>query len=288
MAIDMWFTELEAKGHGKTFRVDRMLVDIETPFQKLKIFENESVGRVMLLDDAVMLTQRDEHIYHEMLVHPALLAHPDPKDVLVVGGGDGGTLREVVKHPSVVRAVQCEIDQEVMDYSRKYLPFTACGMDHPKAEVVAGDAIEYIRNHENSFDVVIVDSTDPVGFAEGLFRGPFYRDVKKALRPGGIMVQQTESPLYEQGWWDRIYEELHGSFANVHCYWAVIPMYPSSFWSFGFASDDRTPWQDFDAERGWQLPRLKYYTPAMQQAAFVLPKWANRALREIEEDVSGD
>ncbi len=287
MPATMWFTELESPGHGKTFRVDRMLVDMETPFQKLKIFENESVGRVMLLDDAVMLTQRDEHIYHEMLVHPAMLAHPDPRRVLVVGGGDGGTLREVVKHPEVELAVQCEIDEAVMRYSREFLPFTACGMDHPKSEVVVGDAIEYIRNHEQSFDIVIVDSTDPVGFAEGLFRGPFYEDVKRALRPGGIMVQQTESPLYEQGWWDRIYEELHASFANVHCYWAVIPMYPGAFWSFGFASPERNPWSAFDEQRGWKLPRLRYYTPRMQQAAFVLPRWADRTLRQIEEEVTG-
>lgn len=269
-----WFTEMEGAGHGRTIRVDRVLVDVETPYQRLKIFENESVGMVMLLDNAVMLTQRDEYIYHEMLVHPALLAHPNPKNVLVVGGGDGGTLREVVKHPSVVQAVQCEIDAEVMSYAREFLPFTACGMDHPKAEVVVGDAIEYIRGHMDSFDLVIVDSTDPVGFAEGLFRGPFYEDVKRSLRSGGIMVQQTESPLYEQGWWDRIYEELNSSFKNVHCYWAVIPMYPGAFWTFGFASMERDPWAAFDVERATGLTDLRYYSPKLQEAAFVLPRWA--------------
>ncbi len=287
MSDRKWFTEFEGPGHGRTLRIDEVLVDVTTPFQKLKIFENESVGRVMLLDDAVMLTQRDEHIYHEMLVHPALLAHPEPKDVLVVGGGDGGTLREVVKHPSVVRAVQCEIDVEVMSYSREFLPFTACGMDHPKAEVVVGDAIEYIRGHQDSFDVVIVDSTDPVGFAEGLFRGPFYDDVKRSLRAGGVMVQQTESPLFERVWWNRIYDELHQSFTNVHCYWAVIPMYPGSFWTFGFASMDRDPWGAFDEARGAKVPDLKYYSPKMQQAAFVLPRWAHRQVSLSQEEGGG-
>jgi spermidine synthase len=283
MSNEKWFTELEGAGHGRTIRMDKVLVDVETPFQKLQIFENESVGRVMLLDGAVMLTQRDEYIYHEMLVHPALLAHPAPKDVLVIGGGDGGTLREVVKHPAVERAVQCEIDEEVMRYSREFMPFTACGLDHPKSEIVVGDAIEYVRQQQSSFDVIIVDSTDPVGFAEGLFRGPFYEDVKRALRPGGIMVQQTESPLFEPVWWDKIYGELRGSFTNVHCYWAVIPMYPGAFWTFGFASQDRDPWRDVEDERSRELSDVRYYSPEMQRAAFVLPLWASKQLSKTVE-----
>ena len=283
MSESKWFTELEGAGHGRTIRIDKVLVDVETAFQRLKIFENESVGRVMLLDEAVMLTQRDEHIYHEMLVHPALLAHPDPREVLVVGGGDGGTLREIVKHPSVRRAVQCEIDEEVMRYSREFMPFTACGLDHPKSEIVVGDAIEYIREHQNSFDVVVVDSTDPVGFAEGLFRGPFYGDVKRSLRPGGIMAQQTESPLFVASWWEKIYQELCSSFTNVHSYFAVIPMYPGAFWTFGFASPERDPWREFDEERAKQISNVRYYSPELQQAAFVLPGWASRRLGEILE-----
>jgi len=266
-----------------TLRIDKVLVDVETPFQKLEVFENESVGRVMLLDGAVMLTERDEFVYHEMLVHPALLAHPEPRDVLVVGGGDGGTLREVVKHPSVARAVQCEIDEDVMRYSRAFLPFTACGLDHPKSEVVVGDAIEYVRRHRNTFDVVIVDSTDPVGFAEGLFRGPFYEDVKRSLRPGGVMVQQTESPLYQPAWWEKIYEELHASFAKVHCYGASIPMYPGSYWTFGFASMDCDPHERFDMVRAEALADVRYYSPDMQRAAFVLPRWTDQRLRKIRE-----
>lgn len=273
-----WFTELENPGHGKTMTVNKLLVDKRSPYQRITIFDNDSVGRVFLLDDAIMLTERDEFIYHEMLVHPALLAHPDPRRVLVVGGGDGGILREVVRHGEVEEAQLCEIDAEVIELSRQFLPFTAVGLDHPKATVKVGDALEHIRSHRASFDIIIVDSTDPVGMAEGLFRNPFYEDVKRALKPGGIMVQQTESPLYEIDWWTRIYQELTASFPKVECYGACVPMYPGAFWTFGFASVDADPWQEFSPERARCLEGLKYYTPEMQHSAFHLPRWVGDKL----------
>jgi spermidine synthase len=283
----VWHTELESKAHGKTFRVDRMLIDTVTPYQRLRIFDNEAVGKVFLLDDVVMLTERDEYIYHEMLVHPALLAHPDPKRILIVGGGDGGTLREVVKHPEVEEAVLCEIDEVVIAESRRHLPFTAVGLDHPKSTVVVGDALEYIRNHRASFDVILVDSTDPVGCAEGLFRNPFYEDVKKALKKGGIMAQQTESPIYEITWFTRIYKELDASFPHVHCYQAVIPMYPGALWTFTLAGTDTDPRLHFSRNRALALEDLRYYSAEMHEAAFVLPRWVRTELDTLKGQSDG-
>jgi len=275
-----WFTELEQGCHGLTIREDRVLVDTHTSFQRLKIFENAALGRVMLLDDVVMLTERDEFAYHEMLVHPGLLAHPRPARVLIVGGGDGGTLREVVKHPEVERATLCEIDGEVIDYSREFLPFTATAFDNPVSRVVVGDGLEFMRAHESGFDVVIVDSTDPVGMAEGLFRSPFFRDVRRALRPGGIMVQQTESPFFEIEPWMDIFSQLTSVFSSVRCYGAAVPMYPSGYWTFAFAADSTTPWEHFDEERAARLPSLRYYEPDLQQAAFALPRFVREMVRK--------
>lgn len=273
-----WFTELQDGSFGFTIRRDRVVVREQTPYQKLEIFENRTLGRVLVLDGAVMLTERDEYIYHEMLVHPGLLAHPAPSRVLVVGGGDGGTLREVVKHPEVEEAILCEIDEAVVDQSRRHLPATAVGLDHPKTRIHIGDGLAFIRDNRGEFDVVIVDSTDPVGMAEGLFRAPFYRDVKASLKPGGLLVQQAESPFFQFEPWKRIFSELDVVFRQVHCYGAAIPMYPSGYWTFAFASDDLTPTARFDPARAGRLDGLRYYSAGLQTAAFQLPQFAAEAV----------
>ena len=273
-----WYTELEQDSYGTTIRVDRSIVKVTTEYQTLEIFENDELGRVMVLDGWIMLTEKDEFTYHEMLAHPALFAHPRPERVLIVGGGDGGTLREVTRHPEVRDAVLCEIDGAVIEYSTRYLPFVACGFDSPKATVHVGDGIGYIRDHPDAFDVIIVDSTDPEGFAEGLFRAPFYGDCRKALRPGGVFVQQSESPFFDPDSWARIYRELRASFTGVFPYSAAVPMYLSGFWTFAFASDDRDPWSGFEEERVARMQELRYYTADMQTHAFSLPRFARDRL----------
>ncbi len=272
MSEPRWYSELNENAYGMTIRVDREIAHETSPYQTCEIFDNAYLGRVMTLDGFVMLTERHEFTYHEMLVHPALFAHPDPKQVLVIGGGDGGTLREVTRHPGVQRAVLCEIDEMVIRLSKEHLPFTAVGFEHPRAEVFVGDGIGYIKEHPAAFDVIIVDSTDPIGFAEGLFREPFYRNVKTALKPGGIFVQQTESIFYQESTWRRPFTELRQVFGEVHAYASAVPMYPSGFWSFGFASDDRDPWRAFDLDRANRMEGLRYYHPDLQRGAFMLPK----------------
>ncbi len=278
MTENRWFTELIDGSYGMTIRVDREIYRGRSDYQTIEIFENDALGRVMVLDGAVMLIEAHEFAYHEMLVHPPLLAHPNPRRVLIIGGGDGGTLREAVKHAGVEEAVLCEIDEAVIATSREFLPFTAQGLDSPKATLHVGDGIAYIRENEGAFDVVIVDSTDPVGFAEGLFRTPFYEDCKRALRPGGVFVQQTESPFYQFDAWTRIFKELNASFGRVDAYAAGIPMYPSGFWTFGMASEGLDPLAHFDPRRTEALGELRYYHPELQTRAFALPAFAERAL----------
>ncbi|RJO71374.1 MAG: polyamine aminopropyltransferase [Myxococcales bacterium] len=281
MGEPRWYRELVRDAYGLTIRIDRMLVETQSPFQKIAVFENAVLGRVMTLDGAMMLTERDEPNYHEMLVHPAIFAHPQPRRVLVIGGGDGGALREIVKHPEVEEAVLCEIDPAVIEAARAHLPFTAEGFASPKARVHVGDGVEFIRAHKASFDVILVDSTDPKGFAEGLFRAPFYEDVKRALRTPGIFVQQTESPWYEDVDWPRAYAELGKIFAGVYPYGAAIPMYPTGYWTFAFASDQLDPWNQYDPGRAARLTGLKYYAPEHQRAAFALPAAAARRLKAL-------
>lgn len=274
-----WFQEITDEAYGLTIKVDREIVRLKTDYQTLEIFENNVFGKVMTLDDVVMLTEKDEFTYHEMLVHPGMLAHPKPEHVLIIGGGDGGTLREVVKHSEVKEAWLCEIDEAVINMSKKHLPDVSQGFDSPKARLHVGDGIEFVRNHADSFDVVIIDSTDPVGFAEGLFRAPFYRGCLKALKEGGIFIQQTESPFYQMLPWRRIFKELNDVFKNVHCYYAGVPMYPSGFWTFALASNTRDNIGDFDKDRAEALAGLRYYTPDMQKAAFSLPRFMVEELK---------
>lgn len=273
-----WFKELQGGSYGSMIRIDEEILSVDTGLQKLTVFRNAELGRVLVLDDVVMLTEKDEFTYHEMIVHPALCAHPDPARVLVVGGGDGGSIREVVKHPEVRHATLCEIDPQVVEYSRRFLPFTACGLDSPKACVHVGDGMKYVRENPGAFDVIIVDSTDPVGIAEGLFRSPFYLDCRSALASGGIFVQQTESPFFDFDKWLDIFKGLKETYRNVFAYGAAVPMYLSGYWTFAFASDTRNPWSEFSAERASALPELRCYSPSLQHTVFRLPAFAERAL----------
>jgi spermidine synthase len=281
MTSIQWVKELQHNSYGPMIRIDREILSVDTGFQKMTIFENADLGRVLLLDDIIMLTEKDEFTYHEMIVHPALLAHPNPKDVLVIGGGDGGCLREIVKHKEVHHAVLCEIDPAVMEYSKKFLPFTACGFDASRVTVHIGDGMQYVTDNPASFDVVIVDSTDPIGIAEGLFQSPFYRGCLNAMKPGGIFVQQAESPFFDFSKWLGIFKEVNKIFSKVFAYGAAVPMYLSGYWTFVFASNLRDPWADFSKDRADALANLRCYSPKLQQSAFHLPAFAEQALEKI-------
>jgi spermidine synthase len=227
----------------------------------------------------VMTTDIDEFVYHEMITHVALNTHPNPQRVLVVGGGDGGAIREIVKHSSVQEAILAEIDQRVIDTSIEYLPEIASALTgNPRVKLMVGDGIKFIRDHQNRFDVIIVDSTEPIGPAEGLFAKSFYEELYGALKEDGIMVAQTESPWFNQDLIKRVFRDIKSLFAITRLYTVSIPTYPSGLWSFTIGSKKYDPLNVSEAE----IAELstKYYTKELHKAAFVLPKFVEELLKD--------
>ncbi len=275
--MDMWYTEKHGENVGITLKVKETLFSGKSDFQQLDIVETAEYGRMMLLDGLVMCTERDEFVYHDMIVHPAMFVHPAPKQVLVIGGGDGGSIREIVRHPEVELATLCEIDGLVVEQSVKLLPQLASAIDgkHPKVKLHIDDGLAYIREHQNEFDIILVDSTDPIGPAVGLFEEDFYRLVHGALKDDGIMVAQSESPFYHGKIQQDMYTNLRAVFPIVEMYQAFIPTYPSGLWSFAFASKRWHPVDDFDrnraAGRGFHT---RYYNEELHLGAFMLPTFA--------------
>ncbi len=274
--MDLWYTEKHTENAGITLKITRTLFSGASEFQQLDIVETLEYGRMMLLDGLVMVTERDEFVYHDMITHPALFTHPDPKRVLVIGGGDGGTIREIVKHPGVEEAVLCEIDGLVVDKSIELLPSMACELrGNPRVKVNVADGIAYIREHRDSFDVILVDSTDPIGPAVGLFEQDFYQLVSTALKSDGIMVAQSESPFYHGHIQKEMYANLRAVFPITEMYQAFIPTYPSGYWSFAFASKKYHPVRDFNRERAAKRGfYTKYYNEDLHLGAFMLPTFA--------------
>ncbi len=278
------FTEFWDGRSGLTFGLERVLFSEQSPFQEVTVVQTDTFGRLMLLDGLVMLTERDEFVYHEMITHPALTLHPHPTRVLVVGGGDGGTVREVLRHPGIEHVDLVEIDGLVVDAARRFFPTVASALDDPRLDVRIEDGLAFIKNAPaGSYDVVLVDSTDPVGFAEGLFGEGFYRDCVRVLSADGILVSQTESPF------DAAFQRQIGSagktlgalFPHVAFYLAHIPTYPMGTWSFVMASKTRHPVQDFDATAAQArlapfAETLKYYHAGLHTAAFALPAFVER------------
>lgn len=266
--MELWFTERQAEGVALSCLVKRTIYVEDTPFQHLAVLETCQYGRMLVLDGMVMLTEADEFVYHEMIAHVPLLVHPDPRLVLVIGGGDGGTVREVLKHPSVERVVLAEIDERVIEAARRFFPTLSTGFGDPRFTLAVGDGIEHVRAHPGAYDVILVDSTEPIGPAEGLFGAEFYRMAAEALRPGGILVAQTESPFLNRDLISRIQVNMGKAFPFRRLYLASIPTYPSGLWSFTLASGAEVPYL---APRTAPELATRYYTPEVHRAAFVLP-----------------
>lgn len=272
--MELWFTEKHTPNVGISLRVKRCLLHKETLFQKLDVLDSYDFGKVLVLDGLIMLTERDEFIYHEMISHVPLVAHPCPRAVLIIGGGDGGTVREVLKHPEVERIDLVEIDREVIDASLEYFPEVSRGLNDPRAHIFVEDGIQYIARQHKVYDAVIIDSTDPIGPAEGLFVVDFYKDVFKALRPDGIMVTQSESPFQDPKLWARIYRNISCVFPRTFSYYACIPTYPSGFWSFTIGSKTLHPVEGIREESALRVSRhTRYYNPSLHRGAFSLPNF---------------
>lgn len=281
--MDLWFTEKHTPNCGLTMKVNSTLYTAKSPYQELTIIDTPEYGKVMLLDGLVMLTERDEFVYHEMLTHPSLYSHPNPEQVLIIGGGDGGTMREVVKHPSVKRAVLVEIDEMVIEASKKYFPAVSSGFSSPKSEVIVTDGIQYVKETKDRFDVVLIDSTDPVGPAEGLFHIDFYRACYNILNENGILTTQSETPFINSfaKVIPHVVRDFQTLFPVVKLYLANIPTYPSGLWSFSLGSKKVCPENGFQQERfDKDSLQFSYYNANIHRAAFSLPNFVVELLNQ--------
>ena len=197
--MELWFSEVQTPHVKFSVRVDRQLYSGKSEFQRIDVFESPEFGRMLVLDGYIMLTEKDEFIYHEMMTHIPMAVHPSVKNVLVIGAGDGGIIRELTKSPEIEHIDMVEIDEQVVEVCRKYLPQTACRLDDPRVEIHYEDGLRFVRSREDQYDLIIVDSTDPFGPGEGLFTREFYGNCSKALKEDGIMINQHESPFYDEG-----------------------------------------------------------------------------------------
>lgn len=269
--MELWYTEKQTPNLGLSCKITKTLHTEKTEYQDLAVIETVQYGRMLVLDGMVMTTEVDEFVYHEMISHIALNTHPNPKRVLVVGGGDGGAIREILKHDSVEEAVLAEIDGRVVAVSREFLPSIAGSLGNSRVTLAIGDGVEHVRNHPGKYDVILIDSTEPIGPAVGLFSRQFYEDVHRALTPDGIMVAQSESPFVNPDVIQMIHTNLAGVFPIKHLYLANIPTYPSGLWSFTIASKKWDPLQaDLSSKKELNT---KYYTKEVHYGAFKLPRF---------------
>ena len=282
MTLDThWYTEIHADaGSAFSLRIARKLHDEQTPYQRIEIYETERFGRLMTLDGLVMLTDRDNFIYHEMMTHPALFTHHNPKKVLIIGGGDCGTLREVLKHPGVEEAWQVEIDERVTRVSEQFFPELCASNHDPRARFHFGDGIQWLAEAAPaSYDVIVVDSTDPVGPAQGLFSKAFYQSGLKALRPGGILAVQSESPLYHLNLIKSMHQALReAGFLDVAALHFPQCVYPSGWWTATLAGKDTTL-SGFREDDAVEKPfATRYYNAGVHRAAMAAPEFFYQAM----------
>ena len=279
--LDLWYTEEHSKEAKFSIKVLRQLYSVQSPFQKIDILESEEFGRFFTLDGYMMVTEKDEFIYHEMIVHVAMATNLNIKKVLVIGAGDGGTVRELTRYPTIEHIDMVEIDKMVVDVCKEFLPQTACKLDDPRVHLYFEDGLRYIRSKENEYDLIIVDSTDPFGPGEGLFTKEFYGNCFKALTEDGILVNQHENAYYSS--FAQSMRRAHCRIVNLFpickVYQAHIPTYPSGHWLFGFASKKYDPVADLKADAWNQLGiYTRYYNTDLHRGCFALPTYINELL----------
>ena len=286
---DSFFTEwhTENQDAGLTFRVQKEILEYQTKFQQLRLFKNAFYGKVLLLDDLVMVSERDEFYYHEMLCHVPLSLHPNPKRVLIIGGGDGGTMREVMRYAQVKAATLCEIDRDVVEVCRKHFPALASSFNDPRVTLEFADGVKFIKEHSGAkWDAILIDSSEPIGPAKVLVSTAFYRAVGEALGEHGVMAVQAGNPFYPlqiKTIRDNLVI-LKKVFKYARVYLSATPTYPVGQWGFIFASNTIDPVGDYLAngmDKKWARKKIptRYYNPEIHVAAFALPEFLKAALR---------
>ncbi|PVI04677.1 spermidine synthase [Periconia macrospinosa] len=282
---DGWFREISDMwpGQAMTLKVNQVLHHEKSKYQDVLIFESTDYGTVLVLDNVIQCTERDEFSYQEMITHLALNSHPNPERVLVIGGGDGGVLREVVKHECVKKAVLCDIDEAVIRLSKKYLPGMSVGFEHPNVEVIVGDGFKFMEDRKNEFDVIITDSSDPEGPAEALFQKPYFELLNGALREGGVITTQgSENQWLHMPLIAGLKKSCKEVFPVAEYAYTTIPTYPSG--QIGFMVCCKDPNRDVKKPlRSWSFEEeeklCKYYSKEIHEASFILPTFARKALR---------
>lgn len=279
--MELWFSERHTPNVKFSIRVDKQLFSAQSEYQRIDVYDSEEFGRFLTLDGYMMLTEKDEFIYHEMITHVPMAVHPNPRNVLIIGAGDGGAVRELTRYDQVEHIDLVEIDEMVIEVCKAHLPQTACSFDDPRVRIHLEDGVKFIRSCEDKYDLIIVDSTDPFGPGEGLFTKEFYGSCYKALREDGIMVNQHESPFYAKDVeaMQRAHKRIVESFPISYVYQAHIPTYPSGHWLFGFASKKFHPVKDLKAE-AWNGLGMKtrYYNTKLHAGAFALPTYVEELL----------
>ena len=277
--MERWVEETLHEGFRVRLKADKVLFDSQTEHQHLIIFENEDFGRVMMLDGVVQVSTKDEFVYHEMMAHVPLFAHGNAKNVLVVGGGDGGVLREVLRHPEVKSATLCEIDRSVIDLCREHFPDISNGaFDNKRTKVVIADGTKFVAETEDRFDAILVDSTDPIGPGAVLFTKSFYADCKRALKPGGILVTQNGLPFLQASELKESVCYFRDLFEDAYAYMATTPSYFGDAMAYGWASDNDDLRQCAAGEIEWRYAAAgafptRYWNPQVHVAAFALPNY---------------
>ena len=279
--MELWFSEQHTANVRFSLKANKQLFSEVSEYQRIDIFETPEFGRVLVLDGRIMITERDEFIYHEMITHVALCVNPDIKKVLLIGGGDGGSARELLKYDTIEKIDLVEIDETVVRACKKFIPQTASCLDNPRVEIHIGDGLKYVRRRADEYDLIIIDYTDPLGVGEGLFTKEFYGNCFNALKENGIMINQHENPIYSRDTaaMQRAHKRLTGSFPIVRVYQINIPSYPAGQWLFGFASKKLHPIGGVDYERWGGLNiQTRYYNTKIHAGAFALPTYVIKEL----------
>jgi spermidine synthase len=272
-----WYTEKHTPHSGITLEIKKNIYQGKSEYQTLQIVETFDFGRMLLLDGLVMLTERDEFVYHEMIAHVPLNTHPFPEKVLVIGGGDGGTVREVLKHSEVREVTLVEIDPMVVDASLEYLPTLSEGLRDPRTEIIYGDGVQFVADSlPETYDIILVDSTDPIGPAKALFTEDFFLNCEEALNPDGLFVSQSESPFHHLPFMVEIHRRIQGVYPAAAFYLAPVPTYPSGSWSFLMGSKAEQPPLPYCRDHVELL--TKYYDRHVHLASFTLPRFLAEAL----------
>lgn len=283
--MELWFSENHTEDVKLSLRVNRQLYSKQSDYQRIDVFDTPEFGRVLALDGNIMLTERDEFIYDEMIVHVPMAVHPGITKVLVIGAGDGGVVRELTRYEQIKRIDLVEMDELVVEACRQYLPDNACRLDDERIHIYFENGLKFIRRCEEEYDLIIVDSNDPFGPSEGLFTREFYGNCYKALKKDGIMVNQQGSPFYAEDAhaMQRSHKRIASTFPICRVYQAHIPTYAAGYWLFGFASKKFHPIDDLDST-AWNAHHLRtrYYTTRLHVGAFYLPAFLERMLEEVE------